>query len=65
VKLEPDPIMVRQPVRLQRGQRVVIDAGRGATLELTRFASGAVQLRQLQGETRHVMRAWSPKEARG
>lgn len=65
---DPDPIVDRSPVHVRKGSRVVIDNGlkNGVKLELTHFASGAMQLRELRANgSRHVIRAWSPKEARG
>lgn len=65
---DPGPIVERQPVHVHKGTRVVIDNGHknGVKLELTHFASGAMQLRELRSNgTRHVIRAWSPKEAKG
>lgn len=54
--------MRRQPVRLKKGQSVLVDAGRGAQIEVTRFESGAVEVRnKLTGA---VLRAFGPKEAR-
>lgn len=56
-------LKTRQPVKMQKGQTVLIEAGRGVTLELTRFPSGAVTLRNF--DTGNVIRAWTPKEAKG
>jgi hypothetical protein len=53
----------RQPVRLKKGQTVTIDAGRGATIEIERFESGAVEVRN--ASTSAVLRQFTPKEAKG
>jgi hypothetical protein len=53
----------RQPVRLKRGQTVIVDAGRGAQIEVERMESGAVEVRN--ANTSAVLRKFSPKEARG
>lgn len=49
-------------VHVKRGQTAHIDAGGGVRLALEREPSGAVTLRNLL--TGHVLRQWSPKEAR-
>lgn len=49
-------------VHVKKGQTVMIDAGKGCVLELTRFTSGAVTLRNVVNG--YVVRAWSPKEAK-
>jgi hypothetical protein len=49
-------------VRVRRGQRVLIDVGRGVQLTCVREESGAVELRnEVSGS---ILRQWSPKEAR-
>lgn len=54
--------LLERVVRVKRGQRVLIDAGRGAQISVERDSSGAVILRSEQ--TGHVLRQWSPKEAK-
>jgi hypothetical protein len=53
----------RQPVRLKKGQTVTVDAGRGATIEVERYESGAVDVRN--ASTGMLLRQFTPKEARG
>jgi hypothetical protein len=49
-------------VHVRRGQRVLIDVGRGVQLTVEREQSGAVVLRnEVSGS---ILRQWSPKEAR-
>lgn len=52
-------------VNIAKGQTVQIHTGRGAgalVIEVERFASGAVEIRN--GKTGNLLRQWSPKEAR-
>jgi len=53
----------RQPVRLKKGQQVLIDAGRGAQIEVRKYPSGEVELRNATSGA--LLRTWSPKEAKG
>lgn len=48
-------------VELREGQAVIVQAGDGVAVELERFASGAVELRNVN--TRRILRQWTPKEA--
>lgn len=57
-----DELVHRQPVRLKKGAVVLVDAGAGAQIEVTREKSGAVLVRNVV--TGHVIRQWTPKEAR-
>jgi hypothetical protein len=56
-----DVTEARIVVSLRKGQTLDVRAGDGAQLEVTRFESGAVHLRN--ATTRKVYRAWTPKEA--
>lgn len=54
--------MRTRQVHVQRGQTIVVHAGGGVELEVTREQSGAVTVRNLA--TANILRQWSPKEAR-
>jgi hypothetical protein len=52
----------RRNTHVKRGQTLVVHAGLGVELEIERFASGAVEVRN--AKTGKILRGWSPKEAR-
>lgn len=52
----------RRRVHVQRGQVVEVQAGGGCLVEVERFGSGAVEVRNAL--TGHVLRSWAPKDAR-
>lgn len=57
-----NPLRERRPVRLGKGESVVVDAGLHAQIVVERERSGAVTVRNR--ETWRVLRQWSPKEAK-
>jgi hypothetical protein len=55
-------LRVRQPVRMKRGEELLVDAGNGAQIRVRRYRSGAVELRD--DVSGRLLRSWGPKEAR-
>ncbi len=54
--------MKERVVHVQKGQRVLVTAGRGVQVTVEREPSGAVTLRN--ETTGGIIRQWAPKEAR-
>jgi hypothetical protein len=59
---ETDARIRGRRVHVRKGQSILIDAGPGVQLALTKYPAGEVELRNLKSG--NLLRQWSPKEAR-
>lgn len=62
VRQAVEQYLAERNVHVRRGQTLIIHAGAGVELSITKFGSGAVVLRNRK--TGHVLASWAPKDAR-